>query len=343
MLKSFVGRCLAVILLSLPACGFAGPFSNVYVLGDSLSDQGNLLLATGGIPGVPALPDPLHYFAGRFSNGPVYTDLLAQGLGLTLRPSLLGGTNFAYGGARTAYNTVESTQPGGFLPPGQFPWSLNAEITDFRARNIHDPGALYVVFSGSNDIADMVRGINATAIPTTLAAVLDAIDAFRDAGARTILVPNLPDLGLTPLFRLNPNPLAAVAATTFSSTYNAVLHDALDAISGVNIVEFDTFTAVRNIVANPGAFELSDVTRPCYSGFVAPNPTATECPDPDEHFFWDVVHPTRVVHRILAGQLLASGLPLPSTLPLLLLGLLALGGVKLRRLMRSQADLRSQV
>ena len=53
-----------------PVLNFADHNLQMYVLGDSISDQGNLLAATsviGPTYGVPPLPDPLHYFEGRFS------------------------------------------------------------------------------------------------------------------------------------------------------------------------------------------------------------------------------------------------------------------------------------
>src|SRR5215467_8906961 len=86
------------------------PIKNMYVLGDSLSDQGNLFQATSEIGpafNVPPLPDANFYFDGRFSNGEIYAGQLANMLGFTIGPSLAGGNNFAFGGARTAYNTVE--------------------------------------------------------------------------------------------------------------------------------------------------------------------------------------------------------------------------------------------
>ena len=82
----------AVVCLPLQA-----QFSDLYVFGDSLSDVGNLSAATlGFLPGSD-------YFDGRYSNGPVYAELLAEKLGLEpLRRSGEGGNNFAYGGASTS-------------------------------------------------------------------------------------------------------------------------------------------------------------------------------------------------------------------------------------------------
>src|SRR5258708_5469094 len=75
----------------------AGPFNNLVVFGDSLSDVGNIAAQS-----FINTPGP-YYWNGRFSNGPVYAETLATGLGLPAlnRSTASGGTDFAYGGAKT--------------------------------------------------------------------------------------------------------------------------------------------------------------------------------------------------------------------------------------------------
>jgi phospholipase/lecithinase/hemolysin len=104
----------------------------------------------------------------------------------------------------------------------------------------------------------------------------------------------------------------------------------LAAITGVNIIEFDTFDWFRNVVSNPAAFGLSNVTNPCYSGFILPDPTATVCSNPDSYLFWDREHPTRVGQSLLANQLFAAVTPVSegSTLPLVFFGLSVLGAIR---------------
>src|SRR5215470_1187686 len=78
----------------------AGPFINLAVFGDSLSDIGNVSQATPFLT-QPKTPGP-YYWNGRFSNGPIYAETLAAGLGLpALVNSASGGTDYAYGGALT--------------------------------------------------------------------------------------------------------------------------------------------------------------------------------------------------------------------------------------------------
>src|SRR5919108_3147959 len=82
---------------------WAGPYTTVVMFGDSLSDNGNLLALTGGA--VPASP----YFAGRFSNGPVWVERLASALDVPL-------VNFAVGGALTGNGNLFETALGTDFP-----------------------------------------------------------------------------------------------------------------------------------------------------------------------------------------------------------------------------------
>lgn len=313
MIKHIAVTCVLVLL----SCGALAapvtplPIRSMYVLGDSLSDQGNLLAATtalGAPSQQPGLPDPVHYFQGRFSNGGNYVDALAAKFGIEVLPSLAGGTNFAFGGARTDYNVVE--QPFGPFPPDTFPWSLSQETDAFLAQargRRANPTALFVVFSGSNDLADVLalRLDPATTIAITVEGIRDAILAFKSAGARTILVPNAPNLGKVPLVTVR-GPQAVAFATALSLQYNAALEAMLETIEDVNIVRFDTFAFITDVVDHPAKYGFTNSTQPCYSGFIVPDPAATECPDPDAHVFWDGEHPTSKFFAVLADELYTS-------------------------------------
>ncbi|MDP2324933.1 MAG: SGNH/GDSL hydrolase family protein, partial [Gammaproteobacteria bacterium] len=221
---SFVGALL-VSMASTPA--FA--FSAMYVFGDSLSDTGNVSVATFGT--VPAAP----YAPGRFSNGPVWVETLSANLGLgAVNPSSLGGKNFAWGGAVTG-PTLTSTFP-----------TLTQQAAAYLGGvgGVADASALYVVWGGGND----VRAGNITNSVTNLSAI---ITSLASAGATTFLVPNLPDIGLTPE-AIAAGPAAVFGATYLSTTFNAQLAAAMPALAsglGVNIISLDTFGFLNNIIA----------------------------------------------------------------------------------------------
>jgi len=98
---------VTVALACLPAA--ASPYTSMVVFGDSLSDSGNDAILLGGsktqtITGntyIPGAPYATPTSSGTFSNGPVWASDAASALGVPLKPSLAGGTNFAFGGATT--------------------------------------------------------------------------------------------------------------------------------------------------------------------------------------------------------------------------------------------------
>lgn len=324
---------LSLAMLS-PIGASADAFDNMYVIGDSLSDQGNLFSVTG-------VPNTRFYYDGRFANGEVYAGFLAQKLGVTLIPSNSAGNNFANGGARTDYHVVDldSTKPfpvellgqGGTVndPP---PWSLNGQVETFQGWNITDPDALYVVFAGSNDLVDLTtmvalcnigvsdlfclgRGDPKTAFTTVIGGINDAIAGFVAAGATDILVPNLPNLGVVPGIKAILIPGFSDLATSLSGDYNAAFSTMLAGWEDdVNIIPFDTFSLLTEVVASPAAFGFANATEACYSGFVGPvDPDAeqqpTVCENPDAYVFWDYEHPTTAFHAFLADRMLAAMVP----------------------------------
>lgn len=342
---TFIGRSILAWLALLPLYAAASPFSGLYVVGDSLSDQGNLFAATsvlGPTYGLPAIPASDHYFQGRFSNGEIYAGVLAGRLGLGLSNSLSGGNNFAFGGTRTDYNTVEVRPGEGVYPRGAYPWTLNLQRDAFSARvaiSGVDRHALFVVFSGSNDVSDILRRrLNpATVIPNAVAGIRSVIEAFKAAGAETVLVPNLPDLGVVPrITQLEAsNPGISALATALTRQYNLALDNMLSAESGIRIIRFDTFSFLDDVVAHPGNYGLLNATGPCFSGFVDPAPTGTVCATPDAYAFWDVEHPTRALHAALADKMfLAVSVPEPAESTLLVLGLVAMVLARVRPSLR---------
>ena len=88
---------MIVLALTTPGTSLqAGDITGIVAFGDSLSDVGNISIATGGVsPGAS-------YYHGHYSNGPIWLEYLANRLGVAApTPSLAGGTDNALGGAET--------------------------------------------------------------------------------------------------------------------------------------------------------------------------------------------------------------------------------------------------
>jgi len=293
-----------VFLAALPSS--AAPPSAVYVLGDSLSDSGNVAIATApffqNVPFGGLIPS-LAYQSGRFSDGPVWIEQLALELGLAADPYLGGGTNYAVGGARTG-------------PPGQFLPSLRDQAA-FLLSDLGGtlpPDALYVVWGGSNDTRDAAGLKLSGDDPGVTSLLQDAadnlgivLDDLATAGATLFLMGNVPDLGMTPEALRGPPGLAS-ASRAVSIELNGLLEDTIadftTAHPGARVSHLDAFTGIAAVAASPATYGLANVTDPCVD-------LASVCSDPDLYLFYDGIHPTSRSHGIAAELALVALAPDP--------------------------------
>lgn len=310
---------LAALLGCLLWCSSAQAtaFTAAYIFGDSLSDAGNFSLLTGG-----ALP-PAPYVGGHFSNGQTSAEIVAQSLGLQALPSLAGGTDYAVGGARTNSFVIPSLAAVASLEGqlGSYFQSTGATA---------DPNALYLLNIGSNDIfdaldqiagGDLSGGLTTTQNAATLTA--QAIVALVDAGAHTLIVPTITDLGLTPAVPSAAQAVAEMLVSSFNGVVDSTIQALLDTDPTLRIVRPDFYSLLQDAVADPAKYGFSNVTTPCYDGFVE-QPGTSVCSNPDEYLFWDIMHPTETGQQMMA-QLVLADLPEPRSLALVAMAVLMLG------------------
>ncbi len=289
---------VGVLLASLTSYTSASSFPAIVVYGDSLSDNGNLYKLASYPPSPP--------YDQRFSNGPVAVEQLAAMWGVPLYDFAVGGAtsgvgNYADGGTQTT--------PGIIGLPG-----MQAELAA-SAPLLTPPftsSALFIVWGGANDF--LVAG----SITTAVSNIDSIITTLLGAGAQHILVPGMPDLGLTPDFYGDP------LATAYALQFNTLLLASLP--SGATYV--DTFNLLHAINANPGAYGLTDATDPCFNG-------VTVCANPNQYLFWDGFHPTTAADAILANDFAAAA-PEPSSIVLIGSGMSGLA-VLIRRKYRRTA------
>jgi outer membrane lipase/esterase len=290
------------------ASSHAGLFDNMVVFGDSLSDNGNLDLSCIGSGQCPQLP-----FLMRFTTNPGQTGIenVADYFGVPMTPALAGGADFAFGGAGVVNNSP-GTPAGVPTLPTQLGMYLQA--TGGKA----DPNALYAVWGGANDVfynvamaqfglltPDQVQANLQTAAATELG----MIQSLGQAGARYVMVFNLPNIGLTPS-ALAAGPQGAAQLTGLSLLYNNTLNTGL-ANAGVNIIPVNSYAILNEIVADPSRYGFTNVTQPACTGgdgssfecLPAGTPGATVTYQPgteSTYLFADGVHPTTAAHAMLA-------------------------------------------
>jgi phospholipase/lecithinase/hemolysin len=319
------------LALALPAAQAAVPsasFSQLLVFGDSLSDTGN----TQAVLGTNALIANLAGYGanGRFSNGPVWHEPMATSLGIPpATRSRSGGSNYAHGGARVDTATGQSE---GVIT------QFNSWLAGPGSQGL-SPTTLVAIWAGGNDARDLVTsGNQAGGVANSISALSGVLTGLVNAGAQTLLVPNLPDLGRIPENLGTANAAAATAVTQIWNTALLGMLVDLTTTTGVAIYHLDVFTTFNSLLDDPAQFGFLNTTGQCRSvtnfGF-----TETSCANPDTWVFWDAIHPTRAAHAVVgsfAVDLLVNGSPLapipePATLIQLALGLALLGAWAQRR------------
>ncbi|TXD98483.1 autotransporter domain-containing protein [Psychrobacter frigidicola] len=294
-LKTLTKSMLA-LSLSVTGVAYANLYNSVTFFGDSLTDGGYLSPVTQGGLGLNE--------SGQFTTNPdnTWATSFAEQLGTTSVANKYKGSqtgnNYAIGGARAGVDVTNNLF--GFGIPVA---SANSQVNGYLSNNRVDPNGLYVVWAGANDLLAAAEDSD-NAQATILSAVgsqISTIKALKDNGANYILVPNIPDIGLTPS-AIARGPLAQTQGTFISNQYNqAMLSGA--AATGANIIPLDTFSLLQQVNKNPAIYGFTNVTQAACTttssllcgtnDLVTPNAN-------NSYFFADSIHPTGRAHQMIA-------------------------------------------
>ena len=270
MRKRTILPVMFALLLYLPTAALASNFDTLVVFGDSLSDNGNLYAIN------PTQVPSDYYYQGRFSNGPVWVEYLAEAdfLDCTL-------VDRAYGGATT----------DGTSPPG-----LISQVSDYTGSATLGDNTLFAIWIGANDFLN-----GSTDYVTSAANIGSALDDLAAFGAEHILIINLPDLGSTPRYL---GTAEEAGARQLSQGFNAALAIVIDAFQvanpDVNVYEFDIYTFLQAVADDADSYGFTNATQ------VSPSyPIAGNFDNSAGYVFWDEIHPTTEAHDVIADQVLS--------------------------------------
>lgn len=259
----------------------------IVVLGDSLSDSGNLPRIDLRIspPVVPSVVELILKQGAPITDGTTWPVFLADQLKASrLIPSSQAGTNFAVAGALT---TGTPTLP---VP------SIATQVTQIPAQlNRNSP---VFTWGGGNNLLE-IDPLPANAGAAAATDIGNIVQAVHDEGFDIQIVFNLPNLADVPDTFTTSNPNEVIAQGLI---FNALLPTTLAQLD-FPVLGIDINALLLDIVANPHAYGFTNVTDPAppiVLAFPTFTPVSAGSPTDGYLFFYDGEHPTEKAHRTIA-------------------------------------------
>ncbi|KAG2302419.1 hypothetical protein Bca52824_031070 [Brassica carinata] len=305
------------------------PFSGrnkLFVFGDSYADTGNTNTTDKGAWAYPYSITYPGKPSGRFSDGHISTDFLAQLLRIKLpvtykkkddvdKIRLQYGMSFAYGGT------------GVFDTKVKYP-NMTGQINLFEQLlgNVYSPSDLsssvaLVSVAGN----DYINFLNTTrSFKEIMQFIEDVVKQtevnlrrIHTLGVKKIAIPSLSPLQDIPYFANTSLPFHDIiqpAVKYLVKYHNDLLQKIVAKLNNENnhsaftiIDYYNTFLTVFNNKGEiPGILQLN-VSKPCLDN------GGTLCDDPRSFFFWDAIHPTqegwKSVYKVLRNNITAALMP----------------------------------
>ena len=269
------------------------PFSRIVAFGGELSDAGNVYQ----IFGFP--PEP--YQDGRFSNGPVAVEYLANELNLAMpEASRSGGSNYAISGAPMIGSNVMARFGLSFNPD-----NVSKQINTMLKAEELIGEELIVIIGGANDQYVEGNGLSGNEGAKTANALGDYVNQLADEGGKYFLLSNLFLSGLRPAVRNQP-PDAQHRMESWQEAFHGQLETVVSELqsrSDITVFFFDwvgwheTWSAEAK--AN-GTQLVRLACGQCNLGTPTSSASQSVVPDPQNYVFWDGLRFTTAYHQHLA-------------------------------------------
>lgn len=251
-MKRTMSILTVIASIGFSSAGLAGEECGMHVFGDSLSDVGKKSAFSLYTLSDQLEPPSWPYKKGRFTNGRVWVEYLKDYV-CPQGPF----ASYAAGGAFTDERNLDeliAPDAGGLA-------TQVARVEDGGVTFTRDD--VIVLWAGANDY---VFGAIALAPPNAVDVVwnvVDAVERLAARGATRFVLPNMPDLGGTPLGRTNDELAAALSA--LSQGHNAVLGVAVEGLveAGLDITVVDVASLFATVQDHPENFGFHDVAHPC--------------------------------------------------------------------------------
>lgn len=277
---------------------FATTVNNVVVFGDSLSDTGNLYAYMD-----KQVPQSPPYYEGRFTNGPVWVEHLMK----AYYPNEAANahlSNFSFGGAG-----VSEVEDGPLF-------TLKGEVDAYLLAHNNKASAesLYVIWIGANNYLGVPEDKD-LAVSDVMTGIRHDLKRIIDAGAKHVLLVNIPDLSITP-FAIEADLQADMKMYSIKHNHELALlkNDFEQSYSDVQFLLLDVNEIIGDIFEHPELYGFTNVSNTCYEESIEQNSSNnvlamvasvkagqgnSAC---DGHLFFDPVHPAKGAHELMAKK-----------------------------------------
>lgn len=294
-------------LLMYQTASYALAIDNIVVFGDSLSDTGNLYQYMNY-----QLPMSPPYYKGRFSDGPLWVELVTEYLS-KYNPHIQM-ENYAFGGALVLQK--DDFFPGAYL-------SLRSQVDAYLEEHPTQDNkhTLYTILMGGNDYIGLDEDQSITEhIERVTSEISHQASRLAEHGAQFILIGNLPELGKTPFAReLNSEKILSEISVEHNISIKQQAELLKNNYPKTNWIFFDVYSFFTDAFDHPEKYGIENTYTPCYSldddipqaqpiiAFASNSQLLNIKPhNCDSYLFFDIVHPTRRGHAFTASLALTS-------------------------------------
>jgi len=266
------------------------PFNSIYCFGASWTDTHNC----GGL-------NPIRYWQGRVSNGPVWPEFLSTNLGL----AYVAANNYAVCGA-TSSDTLNQVTSNFRAPskPKLSIYFLDTGGAEFLRALPSDPVGLgYLPVTNETGWSRLIQ--------TAILNNSNAVNRLYGKGARAIVLQVEKDFGKLPasIRSFGTNSAGLAKLTEYVARFNAAFLDAMNAYSqtrpDLRIVSVDgVFSKLNGVLSNPAQYGFTKTNIDALDDISLTNKTFSG-PGAD-YVFWDPVHGTTKLHEFIAAWILEA-------------------------------------
>ena len=259
-------------MLAIPAQAF----TSLYVFGDALSTTTDNTYYSAQYP--------KQYYGKRYSNGRVWVEVLAQRQGIPI------ATNWSY-----------------------FDNDSTSVVVNVKSVSSIPTNALVVLWCNNSDLYDLAvnngtenTGQWNTAISQDQTAEYNTIVQLHAKGARTIIMPNVVNLGEVPGFDQSYTPAylnyIQQECIAYNVAFSNTLNQARTTYHDMTIYQPDFFSLLNNVLAHAGSYGLTNVLsygEPIDAIDALGSAAATNGLG-DNYVYWDELDPSAKFHEIIA-------------------------------------------